>query len=92
MATHNGTDRRTGLTGALQWLTVLFAAHQSAAASPERMLQHAGDSDACGTYIPASGGPVALVVGARAPLAALQSLAEMHKLEPEALTLFARRA
>lgn len=61
-----------------------------AGAMPERMLQHAGDTDACGTFTPANGGPTAIVVGARAPRQALASLAKRHGLEASALELFAR--
>lgn len=57
---------------------------------PQRMLQHAGDSDACGTFVPANGGPTALVIGARANPLALTNLAHKHGLEPSALEAFAR--
>lgn len=60
------------------------------AAIPQKMLQHAGDSDACGTFVPANGGPTALVIGARANPLALTNLAKKHGLEPAALTTFAR--
>lgn len=66
--------------------------HQRRASIPTRMLQHAGDTEACGTFIPADGGPTAIVVGARAPMESLQRLAAKHSLEPEALALFSRGA
>lgn len=58
---------------------------------PDRILQHAGDTDACGTFTPEDGGPVAIVVGARASLEKLRSLAARHRLETDALVIFARR-
>lgn len=58
---------------------------------PARILQHAGDSDACGTYTPEDGSPMAIVVGARAPVDKLRNLAARHGLEVDALVLFARR-
>jgi hypothetical protein len=65
---------------------------RSAAPLPARMLQHAGDSDACGTFTPEDGGPTAIVIGARAPAEALMRLATRHNLEPAALALFAKGA
>ncbi|NPC57858.1 hypothetical protein [Caenimonas soli] len=57
---------------------------------PARMLQHAGDSEACGTFTPEDGGPTAIVIGARAPMYSLRRLAARHNLEVDALALFAR--
>jgi hypothetical protein len=55
---------------------------------PERMLQHAGDTATCGTFTPEDGGPVALVIGSRAPKLAVRRLAQRHGLEADALMLF----
>jgi hypothetical protein len=53
------------------------------------MLQHAGDTATCGTFIPEGSGPTAIVLGARAPRKALASLAKRHGLELSALEAFA---
>jgi hypothetical protein len=58
---------------------------------PSRMLQHAGDTPTCGTFEPATAGPTAIVIGARAPRKALTSLAKKHGLEVAALEAFARQ-
>jgi hypothetical protein len=58
---------------------------------PSRMLHHAGDTATCGTFEPATSGPTAIVIGARAPRKALASLAKRHGLEVSALEAFARQ-
>lgn len=58
---------------------------------PARVLQHAGDTDVCGTFTPEDDSPTYIVVGARASAARLRRLAAKHSLEPEALLMFARR-
>lgn len=58
---------------------------------PARVLQHAGDTDVCGTFTPEDDSPTCLVVGARASAERLRRLAARHHLEPESLLLFARR-
>lgn len=58
---------------------------------PSRLLQHAGDSTVCGTFVPDDDGPTAIVVGARAPRDAIARLARKHGLETEALEVFARQ-
>jgi hypothetical protein len=55
---------------------------------PDRMLQHAGDTDACGTFTPEGGAPTALVIGARAPRIAVRRLAERHGLQADDLIAF----
>jgi hypothetical protein len=56
--------------------------------SPQRMLQHAGDTATCGTFTPEDDSPTALVIGARASKRAVQRLAERHRLQPEDLYAF----
>lgn len=51
---------------------------------PERMLQHAGDTDAC-TFTPEDEGPTRIVVGSRAPKLAVCRLASRHRLQAEVL-------
>jgi hypothetical protein len=63
---------------------------RSGAPMPERMLQHAGNTDACGTFTPEDGGPTALVVGTRASKDDLRRLAARHGLELDALLRFAQ--
>lgn len=58
---------------------------------PARILQHAGDTDVCGTFMPEDDSPTCIVVGARASAERLRRLAAKHHLEPESLLLFARR-
>lgn len=58
---------------------------------PARILQHAGDTDVCGTFTPEDESPTCIVVGARASAERLRRLAARHRLEPESLLLFARR-
>lgn len=58
---------------------------------PARVLQHAGDTDVCGTFSPEDDSPTRIVVGARASTERLRRLAAKHRLEPESLLLFARR-
>jgi hypothetical protein len=55
---------------------------------PDRMLQHAGDTDACGTFTPEGDAPTALVIGARAPRLAVARLARRHGLQVEDLIAF----
>ena len=69
-----------------------FWGRRRSAPVPEKMLQHAGDTDACGTFTPENGGPTAIVIGARASMEALRRLAARHQLEPDALVLFAKGA
>ena len=66
-------------------------ASKQSTALPSRMLQHAGDTAACGTFMPATEGPVAIVIGAKAPRAALRTLAKKHGLELADLECFARQ-
>lgn len=58
---------------------------------PERMLQHAGATATCGTFVSETGGPTAIVIGARAPRQALAALAKKHGLELSALETFAKQ-
>lgn len=55
---------------------------------PDRMLQHAGDTDACGTFTPEDEGPTRIVVGSRAPRMAVCRLASRHGLQAEDLLAF----
>lgn len=64
---------------------------RSASAVPIRMLQHAGASSTCGTFVPEDGGPTAIVIGAAARREALANLARRHGLEVSALETFARQ-
>lgn len=58
---------------------------------PDRILQHAGDTDVCGTFTPEDDSPTCIVVGACASAERLRRLAARHHLEPESLLIFARR-
>jgi len=68
------------------------SARPQSAPLPQRMLHHAGDSDACGTFTPEDDGPTCIVIGTRAPMNKLLSLAAKHHLEVAALARFARSA
>lgn len=76
MAASNRTLRPDSLTRAL----------------PDRMLQHAGNCTACGTFTPEDGSPPTIVIGSCAPIDSLRRLAARHRLEPEALIAFAHGA
>jgi hypothetical protein len=64
---------------------------RTAPAAPLRMLQHAGETSTCGTFVPENGGPTAIVIGAQASREALASLARRHGLELSALETFSRQ-
>lgn len=68
-----------------------YLRRQRSAPAPVRMLQHAGATSTCGTFVPEDGGPTAIVIGARAPREALAKLARRHGLEVSALEIFARQ-
>nr|WP_145546407.1 hypothetical protein [Variovorax boronicumulans] len=65
--------------------------HDTATAHPVvPVLQHAGHSDHCGTFMPEDDAPPVLVIGSRAAAEKIEGLAKRHGLSAGMLLAFAR--